>query len=275
MPVAPFFFSPPHAMRLSRLIPGVVFATFPLMAQEPKAPATGADELRGSVREWIETMQKIQAEEDAWEKDSEVLKGYKEGLEKEIEDLKEQIERAKVRKEGGDKQSLDKLAERDRLAAAQEELAKQVRELEQGLGEKLPIFPEPLRQLPKVALAIETLQRGLQLPPEKQNEEVSKRLFNAIELLAEVEKFQQQVHLHAELRKDSQGREFKIQVVYFGLAMAYGVNEDGSFAVAGRPEKDGWKFTERPELAPQIQQLVTSAGSEKDATFTQLPLVQP
>ena len=204
-----------------------------------------------------------------------MLKGYKEGLEKEIEDLKEQIERAKVRKEGGDKQSLDKLSERDRLAAAQEELAKQVRVLEQGLAEKLPIFPEPLRQVPKVALAIETLQRGLQLPPEKQNEEVSKRLFNAIELLAEVEKFQQQVHLHAELRKDSQDREFKMQVVYFGLAMAYGVNEDGSFAVAGRPEKDGWKFTERPELAPQIQQLVTSAGSEKDATFTQLPLVQP
>lgn len=275
MPMTPFFFLPPHAMRLSRLIPGVVFATFPLMAQEPKAPANGAEELRGSVREWIETMQKIQAEEDAWERDSEVLKSYKEGLTKEIEDLKEQIERVKVRKEGGDKQSLDKLAERDRLAAAQEELAKQVRVLEQGLAEKLPVFPVPLRQQAKVAVAIEALQKSLQLPPEKQNEEVSKRLFNAIELLAEVEKFQQQVHLHSELRKDSQGREFKMQVVYFGLAMAYGVNEDGSFAVAGRPEKDGWKFTDRPELAPQIQQLVTSAGSEKDATFTQLPLVQP
>ncbi|RYD61980.1 MAG: DUF3450 family protein [Verrucomicrobiaceae bacterium] len=245
------------------------------MAQEPNAPASGTNELRGSVREWIETMQKIQAEEDAWEKDNDVLKGYKEGLEKEIEDLKEQIERAKVRKEGGDKQSLDKLSERDRLAAAQEELTKQVRVLEQGLGDRLPIFPHPLRQEAKVAAAIETLQKSLQLPPEKQNEDVSKRLFNAIELLAEVEKFQQQIHLHSELRKDSQGREFKMQVVYFGLAMAYGVNEDGSFAVAGRPEKDGWKFTERPDLAAQIQQLVVSASSEKDATFTQLPLVQP
>ena len=74
-------------MRFSHLIPGVVFATFSLMAQEPAAPANGAEELRSSVREWIETMQKIQQEEDNWEKDREVLKGYKEGLEKEIEDL--------------------------------------------------------------------------------------------------------------------------------------------------------------------------------------------
>ena len=81
-------------MRISRLIPGVVFATLPLMAQEPSAPAAGPDELRKSVREWIETMREIQKEEDSWEKDQEVLKGYKEGLEKEIEDLKEQIERA-------------------------------------------------------------------------------------------------------------------------------------------------------------------------------------
>ena len=262
-------------MRLSRLIPGVAFATFPLLAQEPTAPANGPADLRGSVREWIETMQKIQQEENEWEKESEVLKGYKESLEKEIEDLKEQIGRAKVRKEGGDKQSLDKLTERDRLASAQEELAKQVRVLEEGLAAKLPLFPEPLREQAKVALAIETLQRGLQLPPEKRNEEVSKRLFNAVELLAEVEKFQQQVHVHAELRKDSQGREFKMQMVYFGLAMAYGVNEDGSFALAGRPEADGWKFKERADLAPQIKQLVTSASNEKDATFTHLPLVQP
>lgn len=262
-------------MRFFRLIPGVVFATIPLMAQEPAAPSRGADELRTSVREWIETMQKIQQEEDNWEKDREVLQGYKEGLEKEIEDLKEQIERARTRKEGGDKQSLDKLAERDRFAAAQEELARQLQELEKALAGKLPLFPEPLKQTPKVAQGIEALQKSLQLPADRKNEDVSKRLFNAVELMADVEKFQQSVHVHPELRKDSQGREFKMQMVYFGLAMAYGVNEDGSFALVGRPSESGWEFTERNDLAPQIQTLVASASSEKDSSFTRLPLVQP
>lgn len=262
-------------MRFSRLIPGVFIATLPLMAQEPAAPPNGADELRSSVREWIETMQKIQQEEDNWEKDREILKGYKEGLEKEIEDLKEQIERAKARKDGGDKESLDKLAERDRYAAAQEELAKQLQVLEEGLAAKLPLFPQPLRESAKTAQGIEALQKSMQLPAEQRKLDVSKRLFNAVELLADVEKFQQLVHVHSELRKDSQGREFKMQMVYFGLAMAYGVNEDGSFALVGRPAADGWKFTERNDLAPQVKALVASASSEKDATFSQLPLIQP
>jgi hypothetical protein len=250
-----------------------LFLALPLSAQED-APVP-AEELRSSVREWVETMRKIQEEETAWTREKEVLEGTQQGLEKEIQDLKEEIERAKVRRDGGDKQSLDTLTERDTYAAAQDELASQLRVLEESLAAKLPLFPAPLRELPKFALAIETLQGGLSLPPDKQTQDVSKRLFNATELLAEVEKFQQLVHVHTELRKDSQGREFKMQMVYFGLAMAYGVNEDGSFAVTGRPGKDGWEFQERPDLAPRIQELVKSAGDEKHASFTKLPLVLP
>jgi DNA repair exonuclease SbcCD ATPase subunit len=250
-----------------------LFVTLPVTAQEPAV--TPAGELRTSVREWVETMRKIQEEETSWTRDKEVLQGYKEGLEREIEDLKEEIERAKARREGGDKQSLDKLTERDLYAAAQETLVSQVRALEEGLAERLPLLPAPLREQPKVALAIETLHGGLQLPADKQSQDVSKRLYNATELLAEVEKFQQQVHVHTELRKDSKGREFKMQMVYFGLAMAYGVNEDGSFAVTGRPGSNGWEFQERTDLAPRIQELVKSAGDEKNASFTKLPLVQP
>lgn len=262
-------------MRLLQLLPGALLASLPLMAQDAPTTPSGPDELRGSVREWIETMRKIQTEEDSWEKDQEVLKGYKEGLEKEIEDLKEQIQRAQTRKEGGDKQSLDKLAERDRYIAAQEELATQVRLLEETLSTKLPLLPEGLKKQPKVALGIESLQQSLKAPAEKRNEDVSKRLFNLTEMLSEVEKFQQGVHAHTELHKDSQGQEFRMEVVYFGLAAAYAVNEDGSFARIGRPDTTGWKFEDRPDLAPAIKSLIASTLSEKDVTFTQLPFLQP
>ncbi len=250
-----------------------LLVAIPAAAQEPVVTST--EELRISVREWVETMRKIQEEENNWTKDNDVLKAYKEGLEKEIEDLKEEIERARTRRDGGDKQSLDKLTERNLYAEAQEELVRQLRVLEDGLAAKLPLFPAPLREQAKVSLAIETLQNGLQLPPEKQSQDVSQRLYNATELLAEVEKFQQQVHVHTELRKDSEGREFKMQMVYFGLAMAYGVNEDASFALTGRPEADGWKFQERKELAAGIQELVKAATDEKNASFNKLPLVIP
>jgi len=272
MPAAPLYFKTSSTMRLKFSILALV-AALPLAAQETSV--TPADELRGSIREWVETMRKIQQEETDWTRDKEVLQSYKEGLEKEIEDLKEQIDGAKTRRDGSDKESLDKLAERDRYVAAQDVLIPLLRTMEEGLAAKLALFPAPLREQPKVAVAIETLEKGLRLPPERQTEDLSVRVYNATELLAEIEKFQQQVHLHTELRKESQGREFKMQIVYFGLAMAYGVNEDGTFAVTGRPGADGWIFQERLDLAPKIRELVSAASDEKNAKFNYLPLVQP
>lgn len=245
----------------------------PVFSQEPVVSPT--DELRNSVREWVEAMRKIQQEENDWARDQEVLKNYKEGLESEIAALKEQIVSAKTRKEGGDQQSLDKISERDRYVAAEDELKHQVRMMEESMAARFPLFPEPLRKTPRIAQGMEAIQQNLLLSPDAQTEEISKRLVTITELLAEVEKFQQSVHVFPELHKNSEGHEFNMQVVYFGLALAYGVNEDGSFAIVGRASAGGWYFHERNDLAPQILKLVISATSEEEVSFTNLPLIQP
>jgi hypothetical protein len=220
-------------------------------------------------------MRKIQQEENDWARDQEVLQNYKDGLLTEIASLKEQIASAKTRREGADKESLDKVAERDRYLAAKDELTTIVRSLEESLAAKIPYFPEPLAKDAKVAQGIEDLKRDLTLPPEKRNEGVSKRLLNIVNLLTEAEKFQQSVHVRPELHKDSQGAEFNVQVIYFGLAMAYAVNEDGSFALVGRPGPDGWRFEERKDLSADIQKLLAATTGEADATFINLPFTKP
>ncbi len=242
-------------------------------AQE--AAVTPTEELRATISEWVETMRKIQSEENEWSRDQEVLANYREGLEKEIADLKEQIAAARTRKEGADKESLGKVAERDRLAAAKDELTGIVRRLEENLAAKLSVFPAPLRDEPKVAQGIEDLERDLALPEDKRGENVSKRLLNVINLLGEAEKFQQTVHVRPELKTDASGREFNMQVVYFGLAAAYAVNEDGSFALVGKPGADGWTFTPRPELAPEITRLIATTTGDADAAFVNLPVELP
>ncbi|MDP3852051.1 MAG: DUF3450 family protein [Luteolibacter sp.] len=259
-------------MRISIPIFALVLA-LPLSAQE--TVITPTEELRTSVREWVETMRKIQQEENDWSRDQEVLQNYKEGLAKEITDLQQQIADAKTRKAGADQESLDQSTQRDRYAAAKDELSGVVRKLEENLAAKLPLFPAPLLAEPRVAQGIEDLQRDLKLPTEKRSEGVSKRLLNVINLLTEAEKFQQTVHLRPELRKNADGREFNMQVLYFGLACAYAVNDDGSFAVVGRPAADGWKFEERKELAPEIQKLIAATTGDQDAAFINLPLSKP
>ena len=245
----------------------------PAFAQEPSISPT--DELRNSVREWVETMQKIQQEENDWARDQEVLQNYKEGLQTEIASLKELISSAKTRKEGADTASLDKSNERDRYLAAKGELSNIVRHLEESLDAKLPLFPAPLLAEPKVSQGIEDLKRNLALPLEKRSEGVSKRLLNVLNLTAEAEKFQQTVHVREELRENSEGREFNMKAIYFGLACAYAVNDDGDFAVIGRPTSNGWKFEERKDLASGIQQLIAATTGDQDAAFVNLPLLKP
>jgi len=260
-----------------RAIPITTLALLALaaFATGQEAETSPTEKLKDSVREWIETMREIQKEETAWEQDSEVMKAYREALEVEIKQLEEDVATAKIRKQSGDKDSLETLDERDELEGAFAKLTLEVSEIEQRLSEILPKLPEPLKKNPKVLLGVETLQASLKLADKDKSKDLTKRLFSALEVLAEIEKFQQLVHVNPELHKDKDGREFKVQVVYFGLAMAYGVNEDGSFAITGLPGDDGWTFVERPDLAPKITQLVASATSEKDTSFSQLPLLKP
>ena len=243
------------------------------LAQITKPSPT--EELRVSVAQWVETMQKIQTEENDWMRDQEVLQNYKEGLQKEISELTENLASAETRKQGADKESLDKVAERDRYAGAKLELATIVRRLEENLAARLPLFPEPLASEPKVAQAIEDLNRDLALPEDERQANVSKRLLNIITLVSEAEKFQQTVHVRPELHRDQSGREFNMKVIYFGLAMAYAVNDDGSLALNGRPGPDGWKFEECPQLAGEIKNLIAATTGDQDAAFFQLPFSKP
>jgi hypothetical protein len=259
------------------LIPtaGVVFATIPLLAQEPAAAPDPSGNLRNSVREWIETMREIQKEEDSWEKDREVLQGYKEGLQQEIEDLKEQIARAKTERDSAGKEDLDKVARSEAYAKAKDALASELREIEQGVVSRLPLMPAALTSEPKVAQMIDEVKKDSSLNGEAARQGIAKRLNNVLNLLSEVEKFQQAVHLRDELHQAPDGRKYNMKVVYFGIAAAYAVNEAGDFALVGTPGETGWTFAERNDLATRIQELVGVTTGDIDAKFIPLPIDLP
>lgn len=272
MPATPFYCTLFTAMRHLPLF--LIFGFSPFL-QGQEQVITPTEELRVTVNEWVETMRKIQQEENDWTRDQEVLSNYREGLEKEIADLKEKIADAKTKKAGADTESLKQTGERDRFVAAKDELAKLVRTLEESMSAKLPLIPAPLRAEPKVSQAIEDLERDMKLPEDKRAEGVSKRLLNLINLTSEIEKFQQTVVLRQELRTDAAGREFNMEVIYFGLSAAYAVNEDGSLALVGKPtEKDGWKFEECKELAAGIRKLIDCTTGDSDPAFITLPISQ-
>lgn len=245
------------------------------ICQAQSIPKDPNQQLREDVARWVETMSRIQKEQSDWARDSEVLANYKEGLANEIATLKQSIADAETRKAGADTESHKLSAERDRYAASKSELAKRLRMLEEQMAGQLGVFPKPLLDEPKVSQAVTDLKSALSLPEEKKEENTSKRLLNVITLLNEAEKFQQTVHVRPELHRDKSGREFNVKVIYFGLAMAYAVNDDGSLALAGKPTKDGWVFEEAPTLSNDIKRLLDATTGDAEAAFVNLPFSKP
>jgi hypothetical protein len=122
-------------------------------------------------------MRKIQEEENDWSRDQEVLRAYKEGLETEIADLKEQI--ASMRKPARQGADTGVAGEIQRARSFRRRQGRAGRHRPQAGGKpcgETATFPAPLLAEAKVAQGVEDLKRDLALPPEKRNEGVSKRL---------------------------------------------------------------------------------------------------
>jgi DNA repair exonuclease SbcCD ATPase subunit len=240
----------------------------PAISQE----ASPLEQTREQLRSWLETKQKEQTEINEWKNDQEVLTNYKEGLIKEIATYKQQIADAKILAGAADQESSNKITARDQFIAAEKLLSTELRKMEEEFATIIPLLPPPVARAAKISVGIETLKKNLALPIDAQAEDVAKRLANITELMAEAEKFQQGVNIFPELHKKTDGSEYNMQVVYFGLSIAYAVNEDSTFAMIGVPSETGWKFTEANELAADIQKLLVTATTEKDVSFTNLPI---
>ncbi len=258
-------------MRLIRILSALPFLCGGLLfAQDEPVSKTG--DLKESVREWIETMREVQDAEDSWERDRVLLEDQRAALESEIAELSERVEDAKVEKEGADKESLEEVSKRDAYVGAKEVLATEVRELEKLMVERLPTFPEPLANEPRVKELMAQVREDVALSGDKAKDGLTTRLNNVLNLLTEAEKWQQTVHLRDELHQAADGRKFNMKVVYFGLASAYAVNETGDFALVGTPTAEGWRFEEHNELAEKITTLVNVLNGDVDAQFVELPI---
>lgn len=245
----------------------------PLAGQEEDG-TTPTEKLKDSVREWIETTREIQKQEDEWDRDSEVLQAHRDGLQTEIKDLNEQIEAAGARKGEADTKSLEAVEKYDALKAASAVLEERIARLEADMLSRIDLLPPLLLKDSRVAQMVSDL-KAVAAKNKDDKGPVNTRLNTVLNLLASAEQFQSTIHLDSESRPTSDGRELKIDMVYYGLSAAYGVDEAGEVGFVGKPGEGGWVFEERNDLAPAIRQLVSVMNGDVDAQFTTLPIDLP
>jgi hypothetical protein len=245
----------------------------PVLGQS--APVNPAEDVRTTLRLWVETMKQRQEQNDAWKRDQEVLQNYKDGLVREIEDLKKQIAATKERNQAADKESLDLTAKINAYQEAQKMLGEAVRTLESKAISQAKRLPSTLLKDPRMAQFVTEIQKDAQLSGEKQNDGLPKRINNVLSFLGEAEKWQQTIHVKEEVHQLKDGREMNLKVMYLGLSVAYGISAEGQVAIVGTPTADGWAFEEKPELFAPIAEAIASTIGDRDPSFTTLPVRLP
>lgn len=240
---------------------GIALASPVAMTAAPELSET-----RSTLKEWVELKKLISDESSRWAVEEETLTESIQLLEREIENLKETIDKQEAEASDAEKARVTLTAEEDALKQASSVVKAAIKELEETTVDIVRYLPLTLQK--KVAILTG------RIPKTRQAEDatsLSVRVMNVIGILTEIEKFNSMISVDQEVQ-DINGTNIKVDTIYIGLAVAYYV--DGTKTEAGYmiPAKDGWKKVQDNSLADSVAAAVAMQKREQTASFVNLPI---
>ena len=227
---------------------------------------TKFDEARTALDKWVETRQLISKEKADWQTEKETLQETVGLLEKENQLLDEQITKLETTTTQADKERDRLIEENQALSTAAATIRTTVAQLEKRVLELSKSFPPPLME------RIEPLFKRIPNNPATTRLSLGERMQNIIGILSETDKFNGNITLVTELKKDPSGAEISVKTVYLGLGAAFFVDHAGRFAGVGVATHDGWTWTPANELAPRIAKVIFVYENAAAAEFVQMPI---
>ncbi len=213
------------------------------------------------IKEWVQTKQIISQEKNQWKTEKATLLDLDEALTKEIAELEEKLLQF-------EKENVGAAEQRANLTKRKESTQETSLRLEKKIDRVSNILPSPL--LDRITVFLERIdsEKGKKLP-------LRNRLDALISLLQSVHLFHRAVHLERQefTLDDGKSREFK--VLYFGLGIAYFVNESGTVAGWGAASDNGWVWTRQDKLANEISYGVAILENRSLPRFLNLPIPVP
>lgn len=201
-----------------------------------------------------------QARQEQWQIEIRLLEEEKAKLEKEVQAFNRfatSIEKDRV----------EVLARKETMEAVLTQIQPQVFQAEQQLGSwqaKVPAALSPV--LVKLFADLPSKQTDVS------HVELTERLQRVVALLTQVETLQAGLHTTREILTTSDNQRRQVDVLYIGLARAFAVSPDDTWAAFGRPQAAGWDWSETPKLAPQIRQALQVLDRQKTVTLVALPM---
>lgn len=258
-------------MRLIWLVGAGLVACATAQAQEAVGRET-TKSLRATVQKWTEVMRETQGAQERWKQDKQVLQDTKSSLEIEVEQLKAEIKAAEERIAETDAASADKLALKQMHEKAREAFRAGLDAVEAEVSAVIPLLPAELAENPKMQVAIES-HRKFSASTEKESLSLNKRLDAMLTILAEAERFQQAIQVYGGRVRELSGEQRLLDVVYFGLALGYGVDQDGTIAFQLSPSPEGWVERKlEAEDALAVRELMNVAQKSGEVRLVDVPM---
>ncbi len=232
-------------------------------AETPLATAQSA------LEQWVQTRKTIAQTRADWQADRALLEQTLAMLERELDQVRTQHATVETNHAAIMAQRAELEALKQRYLAATQMVRARVAELEARVRRLEPVFPPPLRA------TIQPLLHRLPPEPPATNAPLTPRVLALVTLLNEVDKFQNAFSVAEETRPGPDGREHAVQVLYAGLGQAWFVNKTENFAGVGVPGPDGWQWTRRDDLAPEVARAIRRYRNELPADFSRLPVQLP
>ena len=205
---------------------------------------------RQKIQEWVQTRQVISKERTEWKVQKESLLSTKELLEEELAEVEEKLANLSGNESAADAKRAELTEEKENLEAATSSVKNKLADLETELKGMVKRFPEAFLQ------QIDPLLRRIPEDPYKPGRAtVGERLPNVVGIIQAASKFNSTLHLFRET-VEHDGKEVQVDVLYWGMAIAYFVDQNNTYSGYKVPGNDGWDSKVMPEIAEQVRDLV-------------------
>lgn len=236
-------------------------------------------ELRATLEQWMQAVDKSQELENQWEAERGVLRDSVTGLKGMLEQAEIEILTVEERIATADEESKEKLKEQAEYQEAREVLRKGLAPVESEVEKIVPLFPKFYvgggDGSTKLKGSIEKLAKHRREEPDaKAKIGLNSRIQPLVQILTEAERF------HSKLWAvthplEVNGIDKQMNVIYFGLSVAYAVDDAGTIALQGRSSlTEGWTFTPLTgeEMAEKMSILFKAADGSGESQMVNLPL---
>lgn len=235
--------------------------------QSPAAAASKTmDETRGLLQQWAATQRQISSERTDWETGKAMLEGRIQLLKLSVEETQKKIAEAKTKLEEVKKRTAETEAEKAQIKQATEALLAAAPALEKSIKDIHPRLPGVVQE--KINVLFDRIPKE---GADVKNITAAERYQNVLGILNELNKANNEFASLPEIHDLGGGKKAEVKVVYVGLGQGYFVNSNGDIGGVGIPEKEGWKWTTDPLIAPKMRELVEVMKKAVAPKLVELP----